>query len=150
MRRTRLNLFIEPEHARRLDELAIKKAVSKSSLVAAALAAWLGPTSGDQRETAMAKRLDRLSRQYERLERDQNILIETVALYVRYYLTVVTPVPAAHQDAARAQGRLRFSQFVEQLGRRLQKGRRLLDDVQTDSFADNTGPEADPGRSEPK
>ncbi|MCQ4317748.1 CopG family transcriptional regulator [Stutzerimonas zhaodongensis] len=149
MRRTRLNLFIEPEHARRLDELAIKKAVSKSSLVAAALAAWLGPTSGDQRETAMAKRLDRLSRQYERLERDQNILIETVALYVRYYLTVVTPVPEAHQDAARAQGRLRFSQFVEQLGRRLQKGRRLLDDVQTDSFADNTGPEADPGRGEP-
>lgn len=149
MRRTRLNLFIEPEHARRLDELAIKKAVSKSSLVAAALAAWLGPTSGDQRETAMAKRLDRLSRQYERLERDQNILIETVALYVRYYLTVVTPVPEAHQDAARAQGRLRFSQFVEQLGRRLQKGRRLLDDVQTGSFADNIGPEADPGRSEP-
>lgn len=149
MRRTRLNLFIEPEHARRLDELAIKKAVSKSSLVAAALAAWLGPTSGDQRETAMAKRLDRLSRQYERLERDQNILIETVALYVRYYLTVVTPVPEAHQDAARAQGRLRFSQFVEQLGRRLQKGRRLLDDVQTGSFADNTGSEADPGRGEP-
>lgn len=149
MRRTRLNLFIEPEHARRLDELAIKKAVSKSSLVAAALAAWLGPTSGDQRETAMAKRLDRLSRQYERLERDQNILIETVALYVRYYLTVVTPVPEAHQDAARAQGRLRFSQFVEQLGRRLQKGRRLLDDVQTGSFADSAGPEADPGRGDP-
>ena len=149
MKRTRLNLFIEPEHARRLDELAIKKAVSKSSLVATALAAWLGPTSGDQRETAMAKRLDRLSRQYERLERDQNILIETVALYVRYYLTVVTPVPEAHQDAARAQGRLRFSQFVEQLGRRLQKGRRLLDDVQTGSFADNTGPEDDPARGEP-
>ena len=61
----------------------------------------------------MAKRLDRLSRQFERLERDQHILIETVALYVRYYLTVSTPVPEAHQEAARAQGKLRFSQFVE-------------------------------------
>ena len=77
----------------------------------------------------MAKRLDRLSRQFERLERDQHILIETVALYVRYYLTVSTPVPEAHQEAARAQGKLRFSQFVEQLGRHLQRGRSLVRDV---------------------
>ncbi|MCY1549044.1 hypothetical protein D9M68_851930 [compost metagenome] len=77
----------------------------------------------------MAKRLDRLSRQFERLERDQHILIETVALYVRYYLTVSTPVPEAHQEAARAQGKLRFTQFVEQLGRHLQRGRSLVRDV---------------------
>src|SRR5690606_7788807 len=87
MSRARLNLFIQPEHAKRLNELAITKGVSKSSIIAAALASWLSPESGEQREVAMAKRLDRLSRQFERLERDQNILIETVALYVRYYLT---------------------------------------------------------------
>lgn len=129
MSRARLNLFIQPEHAKRLNELAIKKGVSKSSIIATALASWLSPDSGDQRETAIAKRLDRLSRQFERLERDQNILIETVALYVRYYLTVSTPVPEAHQEAARAQGKLRFTQFVEQLGRHLQRGRSLVKDV---------------------
>lgn len=129
MSRTRLNLFIEPAHARRLDELAVKKGVSKSSIVAAALASWLSPDSGDQREAAMAKRLDRLSRQFEKLERDQNILIETLALYVRYYLTVSTPVPETHQAAARAQGKLRFDQFIEQLGRRLLQGRSLVRDV---------------------
>ncbi|MCY1303144.1 hypothetical protein D9M70_528380 [compost metagenome] len=53
-----------------------------------------------------------------------------MALYVRYYLTVSTPVPEAHQEAARAQGKLRFSQFVEQLGRHLQRGRSLVRDVQ--------------------
>ena len=37
MSRYRLNLFIAPEHAKRLDELAAKKGVSKSSIVAAAL-----------------------------------------------------------------------------------------------------------------
>ena len=130
MSRARLNLFIQPEHAKRLNELAIKKGVSKSSIIAAALASWLSPDAGDQREAAIAKRLDRLSRQFERLERDQNILIETMALYVRYYLTVSTPVPEAHQDAARAQGKLRFAQFVEQLGRQLQRGRSLVRDVQ--------------------
>lgn len=142
MSRARLNLFIDPEHAKRLNELAIKKGVSKSSLVAAALAAWLSPTSGDQRDTAIAKRLDRLSRQFERLERDQNILIETVALYVRHYLTVSSPIPEAHQEAARAQGRLRFAQFIEQVGRRLQKGRRLFDEVQADTVLDTSLPEA--------
>lgn len=142
MRRARLNLFIEPEHARRLDELATKKGVSKSSLVAAALASWLSLASGEQREVAMGKRLDRLSRQFERLERDQNILIETVALYVRYYLTVSAPVPEAHQEAARAQGRLRFTQFVEQLGRRWQKGRRLIDDIEREGQAFETADHA--------
>jgi hypothetical protein len=129
MTQARLNLFIQPDHAKRLDELAAKKGVSKSSIVAAALASWLSPDAGDQREAATAKRLDRLSRQFERLERDQNILIETLALYVRYYLTVSTPVPEAHQEAAKAQGKARFDQFIEQLGRHLLRGRSLVKEV---------------------
>ena len=129
MSRTRLNLFIEHEHAKRLDELATMKGLSKSSIIAAALASFLSPDSGDQREAAIAKRLDRLSRQLDKLERDQNILIETLALYVRYFLTVSTPVPEAHQEAARAQGRARFEQFIEQLGRHLLRGRSLVKDV---------------------
>jgi len=127
--RHRLNLFIERDHARRLDELSAKKGVSKSSIVAAALASWLSPDAADKREAAMAKRLDRLSRQFEKLERDQNILIETVALYVRYYLTVSTPLPESHQDAAKAQGRARFEQFIEQLGRHILRGRSLVREV---------------------
>lgn len=129
MTQHRLNLFIQPEHAKRLDELAAKKGVSKSSIVAAALASWLSTDAGEQREAAIAKRLDRLSRQLERLERDQAILIETLALYVRYFLTVSTPLPEAHQEAARAQGRVRFEQFVEQLARHLLRGRSLVRDV---------------------
>src|SRR3546814_2687640 len=86
MSQYRLNLFIQHEHAKRLEELAAKKGVSKSSIVAAALASWLSPDAGDQREAAIAKRLDRLSRQAERLERDQNIQIETLALFIRYFL----------------------------------------------------------------
>ncbi|HHH9600743.1 TPA: CopG family transcriptional regulator, partial [Pseudomonas aeruginosa] len=58
-----------------------------------------------------------------------NIQIETLALFIRYFLTVSTPVPEAHQDAARAQGKVRFEQFVEQLGRHLLRGRSLVRDV---------------------
>jgi predicted transcriptional regulator len=129
MSRARLNIFIEPEHAKRLDRLAVHKGVSKSAVIAAALASFLAPDGGDQREAAIAKRLDRLSRQFDRLERDQNILIETVALYVRYFLTVSIPVPEGQQEAARAQGRARYVQFIEQLGRHLQRGRSLVREV---------------------
>lgn len=129
MSQARLNLFIQPDHARRLAALAARKGVSKSAIVAAALSSWLSPETGEQREVAMAKRLEQLSRQLERIERDQTILIETLALFVRYFLTVSAPIPEAHQEAARAQGRARFEQFVEQLGRHLLRGRSLVRDV---------------------
>ena len=105
------------------------KGISKSAIVAAALSSFLSPEGADRREAVIAKRLDRLSHQFERLERDQTILIETLALYVRYYLAVSIPVHESQQDAARAQGRARFAQFVEQLGRRLQRGNSLVKEV---------------------
>jgi hypothetical protein len=140
MSRTRLNIFIEPEHGKRLDQLAAHKGVSKSAVIAAALAAFLSPDGSDQREAAIAKRLDRLSRQFDRLERDQNVLIETLALYVRYYLTVSIPVPEGQQDAARAQGRARYAQFIEQLGRHLQRGRSLVREIHEDLAPEASGP----------
>lgn len=138
MSRARLNIFLEPDHARRLAQLAGMKGVSKSAIIAAALASYLSPDGGDRREAAIAKRLDKLTRQFDRLERDQTILIETVALFVRYTLTVNAPIPAAHQDAARAQGRERYQQFVDQLARHLQKGRSLVGQVHEEIFPDQS------------
>jgi hypothetical protein len=129
MTRFRLNTFIEHEHAKRLDEISARKGVSKSSNVSAALASFQLAEGGDRREAAITRRLDHLSRQFGKLERDQNILIETLALYIRYYLSVVTPIPEAHQDAARAQGRARFEQFITQLARHVQRGGSLVRDL---------------------
>ncbi|MCY1310203.1 hypothetical protein D9M70_603720 [compost metagenome] len=38
-------------------------------------------------------------------------------------------MPEAHQEAAKAQGKVRFEQFVEQLGRHMLRGRSLVRDV---------------------
>jgi len=73
------------------------------------------------------------------LERDQTIEIETLALFVRYFLTVSTPVPEAHQEAAKAQGKARFEQFVEQLGRHLVRGRSLVRDVMEELHPSSPG-----------
>ncbi len=136
MSRARLNVFVEQPHAARLAELATLKGLSKSSIVAAALSAFLAVDGVDRREAVVLRRLDRLSSQFEKLERDQNILIETMALYVRYVLSVSVPLPESQQDAARAQGRARFEQFVQQLGRHLQRGGSLIRDVHQEVFPD--------------
>lgn len=125
MRRVRRNVYFEREHARRLDELATMKGVSVSGIVAAAVASFLSPESADHREAAIARRLDRLTRQFERLERDQAIGLETLALFIRHQLSVTAPIAEAQVEAARAQGLARFEQFIEQLARHLQRGPRV-------------------------
>lgn len=126
MSRARLNVFLERDHALALHELATMKRVSKSSIVGAALYAYLSPNGADRREAAVARRLEKLGRQFERLERDQAILIETIALYIKHHFAIAPAVPESHQDAARAQGRARFELFIEQLARQLQRGDSLV------------------------
>lgn len=132
MTRGRLNVFLEREHAKRLAELAAVKGLSKSAIVAAAIASFLSPEAAQGREAAIARRLDKLHSQGERLARDQTILIETVALFIRLYLSVSTPIPEAHQEAARAQGKARFEQFITQLGRDLQRGAGFVKSLRED------------------
>jgi hypothetical protein len=126
MSRVRLNVFLEREHAKRLNELACMKRVTKSGIVAAALASYLSPDGGDRREALIAKRLEKLTHSFERMDRDQAILIETLALFIRHHFAIAPTIPEAQQDAARAQGRARFEQFIEQLARHLQRGHSLV------------------------
>jgi hypothetical protein len=136
--RARLSVYLEPEAEKRLAEVAALKGLSKSSIVAAALWSFLSPDGGDRREAAIAKRLDKLTRQFDRLERDQTILIETVALFVRHTLSVTAPIPPDHYTAAIAQGRERYRQFIDQLARRLQQGRGLVKEVHDEIFPDES------------
>lgn len=147
MTRARLNVFLEREHARRLGEFATLRGLSKSSIIAAALAEYLSPEGANRREAALTRRLDQLARQLERLERDQSILIETLALYIRYSLSVMAPVPDAHRDAMRAQGRVRYAEFVERLGRHLQRGGSLVRELHAEVFPDESQFFADPAET---
>ena len=104
----------------------------RGDVVQAALASHLSPDGSDRLEAALARRLDRMSRQLDRLERHVTISNETLALFVRFWLTAVPPLPDAAQAAAQAKGRERFEGFVETLGRRLAKGRSFADEVLRD------------------
>lgn len=130
--RTRMNVYFPPELLRQLIDLADRKRLSRSSIVEAAVTSFLSPDGADRTEAAFTRRLDRLSRQIQRLERDLSITTETLALFVRFWLTVTPQLPADAQATAQAKGRERFEGFVEALGRRLAQGRTLLHDIPRD------------------
>ena len=128
----RLNLYFDPATSRALDELAARRKLSKSAVVEAAVSSFLSPDGADRREAALTRRLDRLSRQVERLERDQVITLEALGLFVRAWLTATPPLADSAQAAAQAKGRERYDSFVETLGRRIQQGRSLAKEVLED------------------
>lgn len=125
----RLCVYLSDQVDQRLGVAARRPGASKSAITDAALAAFLSPERDDQRDAAIIRRLDRLSRQMDRFERDQTIVSESLALFVHYYLTITPPLPEAEQDAARPLGKERFEFFVAQLGRRLAGGKTMIRDV---------------------
>jgi hypothetical protein len=132
MKKEALSVYLNPEVMARLGELANQKNQPKSLIAEAAIGSFVTPDDSDRCEAALVRRLDLLTRQGERLERDLSIAAEAIALFIRFWLTVTPPLPEGAQAAAQAKGRERFELFLETLGRRLAKGQSLLREVSTD------------------
>ena len=132
MKKTRLSVYLDPDMMAQLAELADRKRQPKSLIAEAAIMSFLTPDDADRREAVVTRRLDLLTRQGERLERDLSVVAETLALFIRFWLSVTPPLPQSAQAAAQAAGRERFESFLEALGRRLAKGRSVLREVSFD------------------
>jgi hypothetical protein len=132
MKKARLSVYLDPDMMVQLAELADRKHQPKSLIAEAAIMSFLTPDDSDRREAVLTRRLDLLTRQGERLERDLSVVAETLALFIRFWLTVTPPLPQSAQAAAQAAGRERFESFLEALGRRLAKGRSVLREVSFD------------------
>lgn len=101
-------------------------------VVEAALASHLSPDGADRLEAALARRLDRMTRQMERIEQHVTISNEALAVFVRFWLSSTPALPDTALAAAQIKGRERYDGFVEALGRRLALGRKLADEVSQD------------------
>lgn len=130
--RDRLNLSLPVELIGRINELAERKRLSRSAIVEAAVSSFLSPDAADMREAAITRRLDRLSRQAARIERDLQVTADTLALFVRFWLTITPPLSPEDQASAQIKGRERFDGFIETLGMRLQQGKTFLQEIPED------------------
>lgn len=133
--RDRLNISLPAAMIGQINELAIRKRVTRSALVEAAVASFLSPDATNRLEAAFARRLDLLTRQVQRLERNNAVSTEALALFVRFWLTVTPPLPPAAQASAQAKGRERYEGFIEALARRLNQGRTLIDEIPSEATA---------------
>ena len=130
--RSKHTFRLPPELAGQLADYANRKRVPQALVVETALSSYLSPDNSERMEAALGRRLDRLTRQAERVERYITISNEALALFVRFWLTVTPPLPDTAQAAAQAKGRERYEGYVEALGRRLAKGQSLAQEVYRD------------------
>ncbi len=125
-KRVRYQLFLPEALSRRFEAVAARPGASKSAILAAALTAFLNRGGASELEETFAIRLNRISSQLARIERNGHIELESLALFIRYMLAVNAPL-AEDDEVSRAIGRDRFSAFIARVGQQMASGRRTLD-----------------------
>lgn len=123
--RIRHQLFLAKPHSDRLEALAARPGTSKSAILADALKFWLDRRFAGELEDHLGIRMDRTLLILGRIERDCHVLLETLALFVRYELAIHAPLSPG-DEAGRAVARERFNAFVAQVGRQMASGKRTF------------------------
>jgi len=130
--KTRMNVYFDPELLKKVEALALRRNISKSAVIEAAVASFLSADASERLEAVFARRMDRIGRQIDGLDEDIAIVGETLSLFIRFWLTITPPLPDSAQASARAKGAERFESFVQTLGRRLATGDRFLKELSRD------------------
>jgi predicted transcriptional regulator len=128
----RLSVYLDPDVMHSLSDYAERRAQSRSLIAEAAIASFLSPDSEDRREAAIVKRLDRIDRRIQRLERDLGIAVETIAVFIYFWLASTPQLPDAAQAATKSKARERYGSFLNALGRRLVSGPNLRQEIGED------------------
>ncbi|MFZ5783301.1 MAG: CopG family transcriptional regulator [Pseudomonadota bacterium] len=131
-KKQRLSVYLDPDVMKNLADYSARRDHSRSLIAEAAIATFLSPDSAERQEAATTRRLDQLDRRMARMERDLGIAVETLAVFVRFWLTTNPPLPEPAQAAARAKAGERYDAFVTALGRRLAKGPKLRQEISED------------------
>ncbi|MCV0368946.1 CopG family transcriptional regulator [Filomicrobium sp.] len=128
-KKQRLSVYLEPDIMKALAAHAARRGHSLSLIAEAGIASFLSPDAAERQEAAIVKRLDQLDRRLARLERDLGISVETLAIFVRFWLTTTPALPEPAAQAARAKAGERYEAFVAALGRRLATGPKLHQEI---------------------
>lgn len=133
---------LPPALGARLGEYALRRRISQALVVEAALESFLSPDGAEQLEAALSRRLDRISRQADRIEHLAQVILEALGLFVRFWLANTLALPEAALAAQQAKGRERYENFLAALGRRLAKGASLSRDIEAAPAASDEGEES--------
>lgn len=123
---------LQPALSAELADYAARKRVTQALVVETALASFLSGDSAEHLEAVLSRRLDRLSRQSDKLAWHVELTNETLALFVRFWLINNPPLPDTALPAAQAMGKERWERFIQTLNRRMEFGPRLKNEISED------------------
>jgi predicted transcriptional regulator len=135
-KKTQISIYLDPDVMTMLADYAARRSHSQSLVAEAAISSFLSPDAADRREAALGKRLDQIDRRMARMERDTGIAIETLAVFIRFWLATTPALPEPAAQAARAKAGERYDAFVTALGRRLAKGPKLRQEIPEDAVSE--------------
>jgi hypothetical protein len=114
--RRRLEARIPVALKTQLTTLARQQQVALTDLVEAALRQLLTATPP---EPGVTTQLTRVLRELRTLQRSQEVLEETLGLFINVYLSTTPEVPPDQEEAARRSGGRRYARFVKLLESKL-------------------------------
>jgi predicted transcriptional regulator len=140
-KKIKVTVYLDPAVEKALVEFAARRDRSQSMIAEAAIASFLSPDDAERREAIVARRLDQFDRRLTRMERDVGIAVETLAVFIRFWLATTPALPEPAANAAKAKVGERYEAFVTALGRRLAQGPKLRQEVSEDVSGPDQGAE---------
>lgn len=131
-KKVKVSVYVDPEIMAMLGDYAARRDQSQSMIAEAAIASFLSPDDAERREALVVKRLDQLDRRLARVERDVGISVESLAVFIKFWLATTPALPEPAAQAARAKANERYDGFITALGRRLASGPKLRQEVTED------------------
>ena len=137
-KKAKVTIYLDPDITETLADFAARRDRSQSMIAEAAIASFLSPDDAERREAITAKRLDQLDRRLTRVERDIGITVESLAVFIRFWLMTTPALPEPAAKAAKAKSAERYEAFIMALGRRLAQGPKLRQEISEDVAGSDT------------
>ncbi len=131
-KKSKVTIYLDPDVTTALADFAARRDRSQSMIAEAAIASFLSPDDAERREAIIAKRLDQIDRRMTRVERDVGIAVESLAVFIRFWVTTTPALPEPAAKAAKAKSGERYEAFITALGRRLAQGPKLRQEISED------------------
>jgi len=134
----RVRAYVDHDTYAKLQFATTRPHVSISNTVNNALKVYLSDEYSIERDSAILRRLDRMTRENERFNQKLAIQSEALAGFMLYFMRVTPQPPEAEKAAAIARGDKQFDHLVENLKTRLESTSKSLFGTFEDVYADES------------
>jgi len=135
----RVRAYVDHDTYAKLQFATTRPHVSISDTVNNALKVYLSDEYSMERDSAILRRLDRMTRENERFNQKLAIQSEALAGFMLYFMRVTPQPPEAEKAAAIARGDKQFDDLIDNLKKRLESTSKSLFGTFEDVYADESG-----------